>query len=156
MRILKQEHYFPIVVGIHLIFWIIDLYNYQGSFSEINSSTLFFGELKGVSWQNAHRIIGEIFSSWVVTVFAFNFLMASRLSWVERIFGGLDKMYLIHRRSGVIAVTLLLAHFLVVPRDQTNIGIGQPLGIMALWLILIGVVLWHPHFSKEKFHITNG
>lgn len=150
MRILKQEHYFPIVVGIHLVFWAIDLYNYEGSFSEVDSTTLFFGELKGVSWQNAHRIIGEVFSSWVVTVFALNFLMASRLSWVERIFGGLDKMYLIHRRSGVIAVTLLLAHFLIVPRDLTHVGIGQPLGIAALWLILLGVVISASPFFKRK------
>jgi predicted ferric reductase len=150
MRIFKQEHYFPVVVGIHLIFWALDLYNYQGTFTEVDSTTMFFGTLKGVSWQNAHRIIGEIFSSWVVTVFAFNLLMASRMSWVERLFGGLDKMYLIHRRSGVIAVTLLLAHFLVVPRDLTNIGIGQPLGMIALILILIGVILSASPYFKRK------
>lgn len=149
MRILKQEIYFPIIVGIHLIFWCIDLYFYNGNFTEVDSDTMFFGRLQNASWQNPHRIIGEIFSSWVVTVFAFNFLMATRAKWVENIFGGLDKMYLIHRRSGVIAVVLLLAHFIVVPRD-IEFNPGKPLGFYALVLILIGVLLSAAPFFKRK------
>ncbi len=150
MKFLKQEIYFPIIVLIHLGFWAIDLYMYDGSFVEVSSSTLFFGELNQVKWSNIHRILGEIFSSWVVTVFAFNFLMATRARWVERIFGGLDKMYLIHRRSGVIAVTLLIAHFITVPRDLTEFTLGKPLGFYAFVLILIGVVLSAAPVFKKK------
>ena len=150
MRILKQEIYFPIIIAIHFLFWIIDLYFYDGSFREISSDTLFFGELTNESWKNIHRILGEVFSSWVVTVFAFNFLMATRARWVERIFGGLDKMYLIHRRSGVIAVFLLLAHFIVVPRDLTAFTPGKPLGFYAFALIIIGVVLSAAPVFKRK------
>ncbi len=150
MRILKQEIYFPIIIGIHFIFWAIDLYFYKGSFQEISSDTLLFGELNNVSWKNSSRILGEVFSSWVVTVFAFNFLMSTRAKWVEKIFGGLDKMYLIHRRSGVIAVVLLLAHFIVVPRDLTEFNPGKPLGFYALILILVGVILSAVPFFKQK------
>lgn len=150
MRIVKAEHYFPVIIGIHLIFWAIDLYFYKGTFMEIKSSTMLFGELNNVSWFNVHRILGEVFSSWVVTVFAFNFLMATRAKWVERIFGGLDKMYLVHRRSGVIAVCLLFAHFLTVPRDLTEIGLGTALGMLAFVLILIGVLLSAVPFFKRK------
>ncbi len=150
MRILKQEIYFPIIIGIHFLFWGIDLYFYNGTFREVSSDTLLFGELTDRSWKNVHRILGEVFSSWVVTVFAFNFLMATRAKWVERIFGGLDKMYLIHRRSGVIAVFLLLAHFIVVPRDLTEFSPGKPLGFYALILILIGVVLSAVPYFKRK------
>ena len=150
MRILKQEVYFPIIIAIHFLFWAIDLYFYDGSFIEISSDTLLFGEMTNESWQNVHRILGEVFSSWVVTVFAFNFLMATRAKWVERIFGGLDKMYLIHRRSGVIAVVLLLAHFIVVPRDLTEFTPGKPLGFYALVLILVGVLLSAAPVFKRK------
>jgi predicted ferric reductase len=149
MRRLKQEIYFPIIVGIHFLFWAIDLYFYNGSFKEISSNTMFFGELTNQSWNNTHRILGEVFSSWVVTVFAFNFLMSTRAKWVEKIFGGLDKMYLIHRRSGVIAVFLLLAHFIVVPRD-IEFNPGKPLGFYALVLILIGVLLSAASIFKRK------
>lgn len=149
MKILKQEIYFPIIIGIHFIFWAVDLYFYKGSFIEVSSDTMFFGELTNESWKNTHRILGEVFSSWVVTVFAFNFLMATRAKWVEKLFGGLDKMYLIHRRSGVIAVVLLLLHFIVVPRD-IEFNPGKPLGFYALVLILIGVILSAVPYFKQK------
>ncbi len=150
MRHLKQEIYFPIIVGIHFIFWAIDLYFYHGDFKEISSDTLFFGEMTNVSWKNPHRILGEVFSSWVVTVFAFNFLMATRAKWVEKLFGGLDKMYLIHRRSGIIAVFLLIAHFIVVPRDLVAFNPGKPLGFYAFILILLGVILSAAPIFKRK------
>ena len=150
MKILKGEIYFPIIVLIHFLFWSIDLYFYNGSFRDIHSDTLFFGELKDQPFYNSHRILGEVFSSWVVTVFAFNFLMSTRAKWVERIFGGLDKMYAIHRRSGVIAVVLLIAHFLIVPRDLLEFTPGKPLGFYALILILLGVILSAVPFFKKK------
>lgn len=82
MRRLKQEIYFPIIVGIHFLFWAIDLYFYNGSFKEISSNTMFFGELTNQSWNNTHRILGEVFSSWVVTVFAFNFFI-DKILWSQ-------------------------------------------------------------------------
>ena len=150
MRILKQELYFPLIIGIHFIIWAIDLYFYKGSFIEVSSDTLFFGVMTNVSWLNVHRILGEVLSSWVVTVFAANFLMATRARWIEKIFGGLDKMYMIHRRSGVIAMVLLIAHFIVVPRDLVAFNVGKPLGFYALILILIGVILSATPFFKKK------
>ena len=150
MRILKQEIYFPILILIHFGFWAIDLYFYQGSFTETHSDTLLFGELINIPWSNVHRILGEVLSSWVVTVFAANFLMATRAKWVEKIFGGLDKMYLIHRRSGVIAIVLLIAHFIVVPRDLDNFSIGKPLGFFAMVLILLGVLISAAPALKKK------
>lgn len=150
MRILKQEIYFPIIIGIHFIIWAVDLYFYKGKFMEVSSDTLFFGELTNESWKNIHRILGEVLSSWVVTVFAANFLMATRAKWVEKLFGGLDKMYLIHRRSGIIAIILLLAHFIIVPRDLTEFTPGKPLGFYAFVLIIVGVIISAAPLLKKK------
>jgi predicted ferric reductase len=150
MRILKQEIYFPIIIGIHFVIWAIDLYFYQGSFTEVSSDTMFFGEMIDESWRNVHRILGEVLSSWVVTVFAANFLMATRAKWVEHIFGGLDKMYMIHRRSGIIAIVLLFAHFFIVPRDLVAFTPGKPLGFFAFVLILIGVIISAAPPLKKK------
>lgn len=133
MRTIKQEHYFPIIIAIHFVFWVIDLYLYNGSYE-----------------YTSKHIAGEVFSSWVVTVFAINFLMATRARWVEKIFGGLDKMYLIHRRSGVIAIILLLFHFVVVPRDPI-FTIGKTMGFYSLVLILIGVIVASTPLFKRKF-----
>lgn len=99
---------------------------------------------------NFHRIFGEVLSSWVVTVFAANFLMATRARWIEKIFGGLDKMYLIHRRAAVIATLLIIAHFIFVPRDLTAFTPGKPLGFYAFILIIIGVIISAAPPLKKK------
>lgn len=122
-RILRQELFFPILIGVHFILWFIDINLYTGSYAF-----------------SSKHIAGEVFSSWVVTVFAANFIMATRAHWVERLFGGLDKMYLIHRRSGMIAIVLLILHFIVVPRDPVY-TIGKALGFYSMILILTGVIL---------------
>ena len=136
MRTIKQEHYFPLIIAIHFLLWWIDLTLYKGSYE-----------------YTSLNIAGEIFSSWVVTVFAANFLMATRAKWVEKIFGGLDKMYMIHRRAGIIAVFLLMLHFIVVPKTP-EFTIGKPMGFYALALILIGVILSAaPVFKRKiKYH----
>ena len=133
MRTIKQEHYFPIIIAIHFIFWWIDLTLYKGTYE-----------------YSAQHIAGEIFSSWVVTVFAANFLMATRARWVERIFGGLDKMYMIHRRSGIIAVVLLMLHFIIIPKYPVFTS-GKPMGFISLLLIVIGVILAAAPIFKRKF-----
>lgn len=132
MRTIKQEIYFPIIIAIHLVIWWIDLTFYKGSYD-----------------YTSLNIAGEIFSSWVVTVFAANFLMATRAKWVEKMFGGLDKMYMIHRRSGIIAVVLLILHFIVVPRNP-EFTIGKPMGLYALVLILVGVIISAAPIFKRK------
>ena len=133
MRTMKQEHYFPIIILIHFVFWWIDLTLYTGDYE-----------------YTAQHIMGEVFSSWVVTVIAANFLMATRAKWVERIFGGLDKMFMIHRRSGIIAIVLLILHFIVVPKYSVFTP-GKPMGFLALVLLLIGVMLSAAPVFKRKF-----
>ena len=49
MKMLKQEIYFPIIIAIHFLFWAIDLYFYKGSFMDVSSDTLLFGELTNQS-----------------------------------------------------------------------------------------------------------
>lgn len=137
MRFVKSESYFPVIIGIHLILWAVDLSLYGGSIALVE------GE------DELQRVLGEIMSSWVVTVFGFNLLMTTRLPWVERLFGGLDKMYLIHRRSGVIAAVLLLLHFGIVPRHP-EFSIGKPMGFAALALIILGIVFAASPLMKRK------
>jgi predicted ferric reductase len=49
-------------------------------------------------------------------------------------------MYTIHRRAAVVAVVLLIFHFVIVPKSA-GFHAGKPLGIAAIVLILVGVVL---------------
>ena len=137
MRFTREEYYFPIIIFVHLIFWAIDLLFYQGDYRF-----------------TAQHIIGEVFSSWVVTVFAINFLMATKSNWVEKIFGGLDKMYVIHRRAGGLAVILLILHFITVPKTA-EFTIGKPMGLASLVLILVGVVISVVPVFKKKLKYQN-
>jgi hypothetical protein len=61
MRTIKQEHYFPFIMVC-----LIDLILFQGGYE----NTL-------------QRVVGEILSSWVVTILAVNFLMATRIKAIE-------------------------------------------------------------------------
>lgn len=137
MRYIKGEIYFPIIVGIHFVLWAIDLSLLQGS------PVLVEGE------SPVQRVLGEMLSSWVITVIGFNLLMTTRLRWVERIFGGLDKMYVIHRRSGILAGVLLLLHFGIVPR-YPEFSIGKPLGFVAMALMLAGIAFAAAPLMKRK------
>jgi predicted ferric reductase len=121
MRHIKGEVYFPIIIAVHLLLWALDLAMYSGPIEPL-------------------RVIGEVLASWVLTVLALNLLMTTRAKWIERIFGGLDKMYTIHRRAAFIAVALLIVHFVIVPKS-VEFHAGKPLGIVAIVLILIGVIL---------------
>ena len=136
-RFIESEVYFPIIIGLHLFLWAVDLFLYSGPL------ILNEGE------NPVQRIIGEVMASWVITVFGFNLLMATRAHWVEKIFGGLDKMYLIHRRGGMIAVALLFLHFIIVPKDP-EFTIGKPLGFIAMLLIFLGVLLSAAPFFKQR------
>jgi len=137
MRYVKGEIYFPIIVGVHFVLWAIDLSLLQGS------PVLVEGE------SPVQRVLGEMLSSWVITVIGFNLLMTTRLRWVERIFGGLDKMYVIHRRSGILAGVLLLLHFGIVPR-YPEFFIGKPLGFVAMALMLAGIAFAAAPLMKRK------
>ena len=37
MRILKQELYFPLIIGIHFVMWAIDLAMYEGAYVEVQA-----------------------------------------------------------------------------------------------------------------------
>jgi predicted ferric reductase len=117
--------------------WAIDLLLRGGPF------TLSEGE------NPVQRVLGEVMSSWAITVIGFNLLMATRARWLERIFGGLDKMYLIHRRAGVVAMVLLFLHFGIVPRHP-EFTVGKPLGFIAIGLIFIGIVLSAAPLFKRR------
>jgi predicted ferric reductase len=121
MRYIKGEVYFPVIIAVHLLLWGLDLAMYSDPVEPL-------------------RVAGEVFASWVLTVLALNLLMTTRARWIERIFGGLDKMYTIHRRAAVIAVVLLIIHFVIIPKS-VDFHAGKPLGIAAIVLILIGVIL---------------
>ncbi|MCG8307219.1 MAG: FAD-binding oxidoreductase [Cytophagales bacterium] len=131
----KARIIFPITFILHGLLWHLSI-------------QLFDGEI------SIKSIIGEGLSSWVVTVFAFNFLMATRAKWIERIFGGLDKMYVVHRKGAIIGLVVLLLHFIIVPKAEEMYP-GKPMAFFAFLLILIGVIISVAPPMKKKIRYAS-
>lgn len=76
-------------------------------------------------------------------------LLATRLRVAESFFGGLDRMYQVHKYCGVIAGTLVLFHFLGVPKELPksidpelfSLVPSAPLGMVALILLVLSLAI---------------
>lgn len=75
--------------------------------------------------------------------------LATRLKVAEDFFGGLDRMYQVHKYCGIIAGTLVLFHFFGVPKElPSNIDPilfplvpSAPLGMGALILLVLSLAI---------------
>lgn len=86
------------------------------------------------------QVIAEMISSTVVILFAVALLLSTRPRFLERFFGGLDKMYRQHREVSVVGFLLLVLHVVLVPW-RLQPGGGVPAGLIAFVGLLILVVL---------------
>lgn len=87
---------------------------------------------------------------------AFAFVLATRLPILERLFGGLDKLYILHRWAGMIAVVTIFLHWMLVPQpihyaDSTFAGIGSDAGEWATWLLLGLIALTFSGFIPYRY-----
>lgn len=79
----------------------------------------------------------------------FSIVLSTRLSIFEAWFGGLDRMYQVHKMAGVIAALIVLAHFFGVPKELppgidplTNPMVpSAPFGMLALILLVLSLGL---------------
>lgn len=86
------------------------------------------------------RYAGEILGSIVIVLLSFSLFLSTRPKWAERYFGGLDKMYLTHRRTSTVAFLLLFVHLLTVPISINDMRIGNYIAIVA-FLGIVSIVL---------------
>jgi predicted ferric reductase/mono/diheme cytochrome c family protein len=59
------------------------------------------------------------------TAFALNLVLGARVRLVESLFGGLDRMYRVHRQNGQIAFALLAAHAFLVFAGRVTISVSS-------------------------------
>lgn len=88
-----------------------------------------------------------------MVLFGVNFVLATRWAWVERWFGGLDRVYRIHGWLGKVTLTTLVAHWgLLVAQAWPDAGllidylvpglhVGYTLGMLGLAMLVTLVVL---------------
>src|SRR5688572_7446707 len=96
-------------------------------------------ESEGV--QNYERYYaGEMLGSLMILFMSCSLFISTRPKWAEQYFGGLDKMYMTHRRTSTSAFLLMFVHVLTVPITIMNLRIGNYLGMIA-FLGIVAIVL---------------
>src|ERR671919_275105 len=75
--------------------------------------------------------------------FALNLVLGARLRPVEAFFGGLERMYDVHRLNGEIAFTPLLAHVVLILASRATISSSTAFDLLqpgAGWTVFAGVL----------------
>lgn len=108
------------------------------------------------SWQGtlALRTAGVVLGAVGFTAYALNIVLAARVKPVERAFGGLDRLYAVHRRLGTTVPLVLLAHAYLIVASMSapdvlgafgvlfgDLGWRVLLGFLALAVVVAGVVV---------------
>ena len=106
------------------------------------------------SYANFTHGLGQIFGLIGMVLFALTFILTTRLSFVEDLFGGLDKVYRTHHLIGVFSFVLILFHpvFLVLKFIPSNFSqaavylwpsssMAVNYGIIALLAMVVLIVL---------------
>jgi predicted ferric reductase len=77
------------------------------------------------------------------SAFALNLVLGARLRPVERLFGGLERMYRAHRLNGQLAFLLLLGHVVLVLASRATLSTSTALDLLrpsAGWTTFAGVL----------------
>ncbi|MBA2529835.1 MAG: ferric reductase-like transmembrane domain-containing protein [Euzebyales bacterium] len=77
------------------------------------------------------------------SAFATNLVLSARWPAIERLFGGLDRMYRFHRRLAAAVATLLVAHVVLVLGSQAATPGASVVGLLlpdAGWRVFAGVL----------------
>lgn len=82
---------------------------------------------------------GEIIGSVNIVLMSFALFLSTRPKWAEGYFGGLDKMYVTHRRVATTAFLLIFVHVLTAP-ISTDWALGNYLAVIA-FTGLVSIIL---------------
>ena len=92
-----------------------------------------------------------------IVLMAWSFILAVRIRPLERIFGGLDRMYQAHRWAGALAVPLMFLHVRVEPEIDGGIrgaarsvadsaeGLAGIAEYLIYGLVALSVIRWFPY-----------
>jgi len=91
--------------------------------------------------QFLRQYAGEVIGANNIILMACSLFLSTRPKWAEKYFGGLDKMYMTHRRSGTAAFLLIFVHVLTVPITTTGWALGNYLAVIAFTGIVTIVLI---------------
>lgn len=109
----------------------------------LTSATVLLWFLCRPPGQPTSRYLGEIVGTSAILLFSYSLVLATKAPFLERSFGGLDRMFLWHRWVAVAGVALLVPHYLLVTSVPPTIrnSLGNALGYVALVGLAL-LLLW--------------
>ena len=97
-----------------------------------------------VSLNQVTALLGTILFMW-------SMVLATRLNFLEKLFGGLDKVYHTHRKVSEIGFALILLHPVMLTLSSPRIGLkyfaplhnksAVNLGVYSFWVFVIAIAL---------------
>lgn len=102
----------PILIILHTFFWYIAFY-----FLSLND---IFG-LYTNFWDFILSKQGEFYSTILMTMITFNIILSCRFSIFEKIFSGLDKVYVVHKYIGYFIVLLIILHNSLIHESRIHL-----------------------------------
>src|SRR6266540_348989 len=99
---------------------------------------------------------GEVIGSNNIILMACALFLSTRPKWAEQYFGGLDKMYITHRRLGTTALVLIFVHVLTVP-ISADWRLGNYLAVIAFsGIVTIALITLAPRMPFLSKFLTGG
>src|SRR6266851_384259 len=118
-----------------------------GTIISITIVTILLWFLFRPTGQPTSRYLGEMLGTTTILLFSCSLVVATKAPFLERAFGGLDRMYLWHRWSAIAGVVLLFPHYVLVTSVNNTIKstLGNALGVIAGLIhgFLVDPVLQH-------------
>ncbi len=102
--------FLPIIVIIHIFIWYMSFYFLSIDNPFIYNNSFFIFLLNNQ---------GEFYSTILMTLISFNILLATRIKFLEKIFSGLDKVYLAHKYSAYFIFILIILHISFISESES-------------------------------------
>jgi predicted ferric reductase len=100
----------------------------------------FFGPTTGKSKNFPQQVVAETLSSSAMILWASGIFLSNKPRFLEPYFGGLDRMYTVHKNINMLALLAIVVHLIIVPTSDEG-GPGVWIAWVTFPLILILVLL---------------
>src|SRR5581483_7496665 len=110
------------LVALNITFWIL------------------FGPTTGQSKNFPQQVVAETLYSSAMILWASGIFLSNKPRFLEPYFGGLDRMYIIHKNINILALLIIVVHLIIVPTTDKG-GPGVWIGWVTFPSILILVLL---------------
>jgi predicted ferric reductase len=97
---------------------------------------IFFGPAADAPKNNFQQKLAETFSSSAMILWANGIFLSNKPRFLESYFGGLDRMYIVHKNINILALLLIVVHLIIVPTS----ALGGP-GVWIAWVTFPSILI---------------